>query len=107
MKSRVLRSAALLTLLAAIGCGVSGEPAPTPASRAPEASQGGVGAVTAGDCVTVRGGHISEIVPCDSPNDGQVMSEIPRSQTCATTQRLVDGRIGGSTFFCLDTTGRP
>ncbi|HAN36525.1 MAG TPA: J domain-containing protein [Ilumatobacteraceae bacterium] len=67
----------------------------------------GVGAVTAGDCVTVRGGHISEIVPCDSPNDGQVMSEIPRSQTCATTQRLVDGRIGGSTFFCLDTTGRP
>ena len=69
---------------------------------------GGVDAVTVGDCVTVRGGHISEIVSCDSPNDGQVVAEIPRSQNCATTEeRLVDGPIGGSTFVCLDTTGRP
>jgi hypothetical protein len=67
-----------------------------------------VDAVTVGDCVTVRGGHISEIVSCDSPNDGQVVAEIPRSQNCATTdERLVDGPIGGSTFVCVDTAGRP
>jgi hypothetical protein len=67
----------------------------------------GMNAVTTGDCVTVRGGHVSEIVPCDSPNDGQVASEIPRGQPCAATQRLVDGPIGGSTFVCLDTGERP
>lgn len=59
-----------------------------------------------GDCVTAPGGHISEIVSCDSANDGQVVAEIPRGQACPTTaHRLVDGR-SGSTFVCLDTTGR-
>ncbi len=45
MKPRVLRSIALLALLAAAGCSVTGEPAPTP--RAPGASDAEVGAVTA------------------------------------------------------------
>ena len=47
MMPRVRRSAALLTLLAAVGCGVSGEPAPSRAARAPGVSQGEVAAVTA------------------------------------------------------------
>ena len=32
-------------------------------------------ALTVGTCVTVRGGHISEVVPCDSPNDGRILAE--------------------------------
>ncbi len=73
-------------------------------TRAPD---DGVGAVIAGDCVKVRSGHISKLVPCDSGNDGQVVSEIRRGQSCATTSdRLVDGH-SGSTFVCLDTTRHP
>ncbi len=103
--SRILPIVALLGAVLACAIAAAFFLLPETSSQTPI---GGVDAVTAGDCVIVQGGHISEIVPCDSPNDGQVVAEIPRSQNCATTEeRLVDGPIGGSTFLCLDTTGHP
>jgi hypothetical protein len=103
--SRVLPAVTLLGAVLACAIAATLFLLPETSSQTPI---GGVDAVTVGDCVTVRGGHISEIVSCDSPNGGQVVAEIPRSRNCATTEeRLVDGPIGGSTFVCLDTTGRP
>jgi hypothetical protein len=103
--SRVLPAVTLLGTVLACAIAAALFLLPETSSQTPI---GGVDAITVGDCVTVRGGHISEIVSCDSPNDGQVVAEIPRSRTCATTEEwLVDGPIGGSTFVCLDTTVRP
>ncbi len=103
--SRVLPTVALLGAVLAFAIAAAFFLLPETSSQTPIS---GVDTVTVGDCITVHGGHISEIVSCDSPNDGQVVAEIPRGQNCATTEeRLVDGPIGGSTLICLDTTGLP
>jgi hypothetical protein len=61
---------------------------------------------TVGDCVIVRGGHVSQVVGCDGPNDGQVTAEVPRAHACPDTRnRAVDGQDGSSSLCLLEPRG--
>jgi curved DNA-binding protein CbpA len=53
-----------------------------------------------GSCVTVRAGHIDEIVACGGPNDGRVQHVIDRSQPCPSGERRADSQ-DGSHALCL------
>ena len=65
--------------------------------RGPSNSPAGA---TIGDCVQVRGGHVSEIVACGLPNDGRVAHVISRTEACPPGERRADGR-DGSSALCL------
>ncbi len=75
-------------------------------ARSPETGATGKVSVVAavGDCVIVRGGHASQVVPCDEPNDGRVISEVDRGRPCTRAEeRPIDGS-SGSTSLCLAAT---
>ncbi len=52
-----------------------------------------------GDCIVVRGGHVSEIVACGAPNDGEVLRVIGRDEACLAGEHRVDA-ANGSQALC-------
>jgi hypothetical protein len=99
---RVLPVALLLLSLAAIfvftAFAVGG---PDSEASGPGTPASGAAGAAVGDCVIVRGGHVSQVVPCDEPNDGQITEEVDRDKACSRVEeRPVDGQ-SGSTRLCL------
>ena len=92
----LLLSLAAIFVFTAFAVGGPDSEASGPGSPAPGAAGAAVG-----DCVNVRGGHVSQVVPCDEPNDGQITEEVDRDKACSRVEeRPVDGQ-SGSTRLCL------